>query len=406
MMPHADDPRILIKADPAKHERGRYKVYLEGRDNDGDELFNEDGAGGVAFNRNFPFGYAFFEPGAGPHQVSEIETRAVADFAYAHGNIAAVLCFSLEDNLWQPWKPAAEGEKAGPKNLIARADAAYLDRLAEQYRTLYGAKDAPPSAIAQGSFARWAYFHFGRWSLCTRGWFVPAPAPAAGKAASAEKSDRAPERAKEPAENGKPADKPDEKTVDKAADERGRSEVATLAWLTQRGVDAFVPWKVVDHPDFPGKKVEVGGFRPGALVNPPASELDALARTHLEFVGRLASSLPRIEIAEVKEDDLGRGLFRVTAKVLNAGDLPTMAAMGKQSEQPQPLQLAIEMPEGSRLFGQPTRVKIEPLAGGETAKHAWLVQIPKAKPMVVTVKVWSPSVGSDSKTITLGKRKR
>ncbi|MHB8901433.1 MAG: M14 family zinc carboxypeptidase, partial [Thermoguttaceae bacterium] len=74
---HPDDPRVMIEADTKKGERGRYRLYVEGKDNDGDDRLNEDPPGGVAFDRNFTFDYPYFQPGAGPHQVSEIETRAV-----------------------------------------------------------------------------------------------------------------------------------------------------------------------------------------------------------------------------------------------------------------------------------------------------------------------------------------
>ena len=41
------DPRLMIKADPSKGERGKYKLYPEGIDNDGDGEINEDGPGGI-----------------------------------------------------------------------------------------------------------------------------------------------------------------------------------------------------------------------------------------------------------------------------------------------------------------------------------------------------------------------
>jgi hypothetical protein len=37
------DPRLLIKADRAKGETGTWRLLMEGRDNDGDREFNEDG---------------------------------------------------------------------------------------------------------------------------------------------------------------------------------------------------------------------------------------------------------------------------------------------------------------------------------------------------------------------------
>ena len=77
-MAHPQDPRILIEAEADKNEQGRFRILTEGIDNDKDGKFNEDGPGGVDFNRNFTFEYPYFQAGAGPSQVSETETRAVA----------------------------------------------------------------------------------------------------------------------------------------------------------------------------------------------------------------------------------------------------------------------------------------------------------------------------------------
>ena len=76
----------------------------------------------MAFNRNFPFHYPYFKPGAGPNAVSEIETRAVADFAFDHRNIAIVFCFSPEDNLMHVWKP--DDNEGKVKSHIQRGDLA------------------------------------------------------------------------------------------------------------------------------------------------------------------------------------------------------------------------------------------------------------------------------------------
>ncbi len=131
-LPHPADGRVLIKADPKRNEQGRYRVITEGIDNDHDELFNEDPPGGVSFNRSFSFQYPFFQPGAGPHQVSEIESRAVADFAFTHPNIALVMSFAPEDNLLEPWKSEKDSDRI--KTSVLSADAEHLNYLAEQYR--------------------------------------------------------------------------------------------------------------------------------------------------------------------------------------------------------------------------------------------------------------------------------
>ena len=55
-----EDKRIMVQADLSKGQSGNYLVYSEGIDNDKDGSFNEDGPGGVNFNRNFTYNYEEF----------------------------------------------------------------------------------------------------------------------------------------------------------------------------------------------------------------------------------------------------------------------------------------------------------------------------------------------------------
>lgn len=382
-MPHPQDNRVLIEADARKNEVGRYLLFTEGIDNDHDELWNEDGPGGVDLNRNFTFGYRFFSAGAGPHQVSEVESRAIADFAFDHPNIAAVFSFSPQDNLLEPWKPGDENVRI--KTSVLAADVPYLNELARTYRELHGGKDWPSATKGEGGLADWAYFHFGRWSLSARAWWIPKVEPAANDGQA------------KPDANG------DQKKEDKQPeDPRGADELNALRWFAKNNIDGFVPWTPIEHRDFPGKKVEVGGFKPLLRLNPPAGELDALAKKHAEFIGKLGASLPRLQLEPPKVEALGGGLFRVTAKVLNTGYLPTMSAMGKVSRWPNVLQLKLSLPKGAKLLTSSERVAIEPLAGkGGFQSHSWLVDLAEAKEPKATVRVWSSSVGSDEKAIEL-----
>jgi hypothetical protein len=101
MIESEDDKRVLVAADFTKGQKGIFKVYSEGIDNDKDESFNEDGTGGVNFNRNFTYNYEEFGVNAGLHAVSEPETKAVADFLFDHFNIYATFSFGPQDNLGQ-----------------------------------------------------------------------------------------------------------------------------------------------------------------------------------------------------------------------------------------------------------------------------------------------------------------
>ncbi len=368
---HPDDPRLLIKADRQKGEQGRWALYSEGRDNDGDGRFNEDSGDGVAFNKNFPFQYPFFQDGAGPHQVSEPETQAVADFAFDHPNIAAVFCFTLEDNLFHPWKTDRKAQQQRIKTTLHTDDAPYLNRLAQIYKKLHGGKNAPRSPEGRGSFSEWAYFHYGRWSLAARAWWVPAV----------------------PAEN---------KDRQASGDKRASEERNALRWLEQRKIAGFSEWTKIEHPDFPGQTVEVGGFHPFVRLNPPADQLQPLAQKHAQFVAELAKMLPQVKLTKPRVQPLGGGVYEISVTVINDGALPTMSKMGEITRQAYPLQLAIELPKEVTLVKDSPRTTIKPLAGsGGHSRHSWLVRGPQKQQLTVSVSVSAPAVGSDRLNLTL-----
>lgn len=373
---HPDDIRVLIEADPRKDEQGVWTLYTEGIDDDGDDATNEDGPGGVDFNHNFTHRYPYFEAGAGPHQVSEVETRAVADFAFSRPNIAVVFSLAPEDNLMNPWKPNSGSEGSRFKTAIRNGDAPYADLVSERFRKIQEGKGAPPSPDTPGGFVAWAYFHYGRWSFASRGWWVPdVPAPTG--------------QPPEPDDGGK-----DEK--------RGQDQVRALRWLAHEKIDGFVPWQPVDHPDFPGKKVEVGGFKPYVLLNPPADAIPPLAEKHARFLVELGGLLPRIKLREPKVEALGQGVYRLTATAANDGYLPTVSVMGKESGHVYPVQLELLLPDGMKLLAGTRRVELPPLAGkGAAEKRSWLILAGNASERAATVKAYSPSVGHDEQTVEL-----
>ena len=387
---HPDDPRVLIKADPLKNEIGKYRLLTEGIDNDGDESFNEDGLGGVAFNRNFTHRYPYFKPGAGPHQVSEPETRAVADFAFEHTNIAAVITFTPQDNLFNPWKPNPQADGVRIKTHILSSDAPYHEFIAKSYRETHGGKDAPGSPDGNGSFSEWAYFHYGRWSFAARGWWVEKVegVKEVEKTEEAKKAEESQEKAKEK-EKKKPSD-----------EKRGAEEINALRWLAANKVDGFVDWKRVEHPDFKGKAVEIGGFKPYVLLNPPVAQLDALTDKHVKWLGDLAALMPKVSVSETDIEALGGNVYRVKATVVNTGYLPSMSEMGRITRQPLPLQLAIELPKDATIIQGTPRTQVNVLKGnGGTDEHTWLIQAPTAG--LAKVKLWSASVGEHTVEIEL-----
>jgi hypothetical protein len=81
----------MVKADVAKGLLPTHRLVLEGRDDDGDGAWNEDGAGGVDVARNFTWRFEEHVPACGRWPASEPETRAILDFLLADERVAVVL---------------------------------------------------------------------------------------------------------------------------------------------------------------------------------------------------------------------------------------------------------------------------------------------------------------------------
>src|SRR5262245_851260 len=202
------EPRLLIKADRAKGEKGEWRLLTEGRDNDGDEQWNEDGPGGVNFNRNFPYNYRYFGNDAGRHQVSEPETRALADFIVEHPNIGIAFTFGAADNLVAmpraeqaggttassedtsaaTTSAESEGPQRGrrPATGVISGDLPYYRELGKTFRDALGLKRELSASSEAGTFSDWMYFHRGRLSLAAKPWSPALQLELAKPAASTE----------------------------------------------------------------------------------------------------------------------------------------------------------------------------------------------------------------------------
>jgi hypothetical protein len=364
---HPSDPRVLIPVDGKKNEVGGFRLEVEARDADQDKLFGEDAADGVDFNRNFTFSYPYFAKGSGPHQVSEVETRAVADFMFDHPNIAFVLCFSPEDNLHNTWKGSAQTDSGRIKTKILTEDQGPMERLAESFRQAHGGKNAPESPTGAGSFSEWSYFHYGRWTFASRAWWVPTvesttavePAKTAAVETTATTESNAGGTPATGAEVVKPeeaiageavATAPQEPATDSAKqaeaglakdDKRGATELNALAWFQSQNIEAFVPWQTIEHPDLPGKQVEVGGFKPLYLLNPPAAQIEPLVEPHLGLLNSMVENWPKLAVRELEAKRLGPGLYDIRCQIVNTGGLPTMPEMASVNGQWSPIQVQL-----------------------------------------------------------------
>ena len=358
-----NEPRLLLQADPLKGEIPVWRLLPEGIDNDGDKRWNEDGPGGVNFNRNFPFGYGYFAPDAGIHQVSEDETRALADLVVARPNIGIVLTYGAADNLRKTPKSGPPAGRSKPMEAVSEKDIAYYEALGKVYCTKLGLSKELEGVSKPGTFSDWMYFDRGLLSLAVRPWDA-AFAVESSKPRKADEGNN-PHDVNSPDARKKPA---------KDKDKRGQDEREQLKWFDEHAPDAFVAWQVIEHADFPGRRVEVGGWRPFARTNPPPAILDEVAEKHGEFLTDLVGRLPRLQVAKIECRLLADSIYEIEILVTNTGFLPTVLAHGEMSQEVLPTRLTLELDPQCFLAGERiTRLPAISGSGG-TAKARYTVR--------------------------------
>jgi hypothetical protein len=393
-MLHPEDARIMKKANAAVDEKGMFRLYAEGIDNDKDERWNEDPVGGVNVNRNFTFNYEFFGERSGVYQVSEPETGALADFVLSHPSISVVFTFSPNDNLMTPWK--AEARATGENRVVTsmpKEDEEYYQHIAKRFQHVTGLKDAPKPEKGAGAFSEWAYYHAGRWSFSTYPWW--ATEVRSGKdTASADASRRG--------GSGSSATRP---AREEAPDDASIRQLRTLRWYQAAGIeDVFVPWKACRHPDFAGQEVEVGGLKPFALDNPPAESLSTASGGFNAFFTDLASKLPSVAIEKIKVEALRSGVYRLSADVANHGYFPTSSTLGDRVRWSRNVAVTVGLDKGQSIAGGKARQVVGPIAGrGATIPLSWVIVAPAGSTVRLTAE--SPASGVATQRVELREQK-
>ena len=192
--------------------------------------------------------------------------RGLIDFLYDRPNVAVVFLFLARRQPALPLEGKA-GRRQGESQIQRTRRGCYTVGVFRR-AIPKGARrrNSPETAAGPGSIAEWSYFHYGRWSLSARAWWVP-------------------------------------KAEGKSEEKRGADELNALRWFDQEKVAGFVNWQPIEHPGLSGQEVEIGGFKPFFRLNPPAGELDGLAQKHLEFLLQLPGLLPQIDVVDAKASD-------------------------------------------------------------------------------------------------------
>ncbi|MCK4699923.1 MAG: hypothetical protein KAT38_06300, partial [Bacteroidales bacterium] len=102
-------PRLMRKADYSKGEKGIYKLYDEGIDDDDDGKYNEDGHGGVNVGVNFPHLFKHFTATGGLWPGSVDESYELMKFISDHPEIAMTLTLGSTNFFLVPPKGGRKG---------------------------------------------------------------------------------------------------------------------------------------------------------------------------------------------------------------------------------------------------------------------------------------------------------
>ena len=228
-IPSEEYPLLMRKVDHAKGEAGKYRIFEEGIDNDGDGEINEDGVGGIIPGHNFPHRFEHYTTTDGLWAGSEEESRAVMRFAYDHPEIAMMIVFGRSNTLLSlPEDQKIEGSSGGEYTVPDRyakrlgldegtklplkkitelfrdmwgnhnlsedrvltiisdgavvnpdkKDAAYWRDINDKYKTFLEENDIEtkrldPPGFPSGSVAEWGYFQYGVPAFSMDFWTVP-----------------------------------------------------------------------------------------------------------------------------------------------------------------------------------------------------------------------------------------
>jgi hypothetical protein len=347
-----NEPRVMVKADFTKGEFGTHRLLSEGIDNDKDGKFNEDGKGGVNIDRNFSYDYPIFSEGAGPYQSSESETRAFMEFLFRNPEIHTVLHIGLQDNLTVPEK---YDEKMASGRIVKswlESDTQVSSLLSKRYKELLSIENDkihPMDAAVGGNLSQTVYYHAGRFSLATPSWWIPVYQDSANS-----------QNSSQPVKKEK---------------QLGSKEYSLLKWSEAHGVsDVFFDWQPYSHPDFPNQKVEIGGFFPLALHNPPSHIAEKRGEQHVPFVKMLLASMPEVVLENIKVDKLDKEVYRVSVAIVNRGALPTSSALGHKIRFVEKLKTSLILQPKQQLLSGKNLDLAEPLMPGERKEYSWLIK--------------------------------
>ncbi len=286
----AKDSRLLVRVEA--DELGDWIVLgKEGFDNDGDGKVNEDTVGYVDPNRTWGFSWEprYVQAGAGSYPLSIPETRAIATWALAHPNVAAVQSYHNNGQMILRG-PGAKADPAYPPQDLEAYDliAKEGEKLLPGYRYLISWKDL---YTVHGSTTDHFYSLMGALAF-TNEMYNP------------------------PADFDKDGEVSDE-------------EMLKFNDLLAHGRQ-WVDWRPFEHPQY--GKIEVGGFKRDVGRVPESWAVEDETHRSNAFVLFHAHHLPKLSLGDATVEKVADRLWKVAVPVLNERAIPSMTAVAVNNE--------------------------------------------------------------------------
>ena len=359
-----DDPRLMIRAKP--DEKGEFVLLgMEGIDNDGDGLVNEDGPGFYDPNRNWAWNWqpAYVQWGADQYPFSIPEDRAVADFVMKHPNIGGAQTYHNSGGMILRGPGVAADDSTYNRQDLQVYN--FLGQLGQEilpgYDYLVIHKDL---YSVYGGEIDWFYGALGIYTFTNELW-------------SSFNYFR------------------------KAGEEKG-------GWFgRQKDVYRFdklllfkegiVPWKKIRHPQY--GEIEIGGVKKSWTRLPPSFMIEDMCHRNMAFTLFHAYHLPQIAIDSVKVKKLPGGLKQVDVIISNSRVLPTRSAHDVKNKITRPDYVSLTGKNAEVIAGfivdnpylditreqkyRPERLSVQSIPGMDAVQVRWIVS--GKTPFVVTV---------------------
>jgi hypothetical protein len=334
-----NDEGLMVLRAPDDKFGDFYDIYPEGvlEDYDGSEnLKSRKGDWGLDFNRNFPYGWfpEYRQEGAGDYPLSNIETKAIADFVLSHPNICAAAIGHTSGGIIL-YPPGTKNEAKAPKediNVLKAIAKMGEEELGYKMLNIFDSFLSSQEFYDSGALDDWMYETQGIPCYTMEFWDIASKA-------------------------GVPI-KWGEKRHEDLAEELKRF-AAILKWCRDNAPQYYSDWKKIEHPAF--GEVEIGGFNyKFTHQNPPESFLLKELENDTRFNIRFIRSLPQLIIDDIKCEKVGEGIYKVDAIIGNRGYLSTALtknAVAIKKAKPVKVSINAETADGKK------EVEIDELSG-------------------------------------------